>query len=103
MRKLATQDIAEDLGITMRMCREAGSGSDSIFIQDAKTTEVLESTIKVSSKTESVIRVQPSMIRMSTIRRTAKDDLGMGKRLGHFVVGSVRYVQWVNFSICSDK
>ena len=33
--QLPGKDIAEDLGITMRMCGEASLGSDTVFVQHA--------------------------------------------------------------------
>lgn len=81
--ELATQDVAEDLGIAMRMRRETTSGGDPVFVQNTETAEVLETLVKVAGETERVEGVQPAVIGMSAIGGTAKDNLGVRKRLRH--------------------
>lgn len=65
----------------MRMRREAVSGGDTVFVQNAETSEVLESAVEVAGETECMVGVQPAVIRMSTFSRASKDDLGVRKRL----------------------
>jgi hypothetical protein len=42
VRQLAAQDVAEDLGVAVRVRGEAGLGCDAVFVQDADGAEVRE-------------------------------------------------------------
>jgi hypothetical protein len=41
--ELAAEDVAEDLGVAVRVGRKAGLWSDTVFIEDANGAKVLES------------------------------------------------------------
>ena len=80
MGKLSTQDVREDLGVAMRVGREAGLGRDTVFVEDAQAAEGLEAWVEVGRKGEGMIRIQPAMIGMAACRGGAKGDLCVGKR-----------------------
>ena len=50
MCKFARDDIAEDLGIAVRMCRKPRAWGDSVFVEDSNGTEGLESRIVILRK-----------------------------------------------------
>lgn len=65
----------------MRMCREACSGGDTVFVQNAEASEVLKAAVEVVGETECMVGVQPAVIGMSAVSGASEDDLGVGKRL----------------------
>lgn len=58
MRKLSTQDVTEDLRISMRMRGEAASCLHAVFVEDTQAAEVLELRIIVIGEAEGVICVK---------------------------------------------
>lgn len=50
MRKLAAEDVAEDLGVAVGVGGEAGLGGHAVFVQDAEAAERLKGRVVVASK-----------------------------------------------------
>lgn len=57
MCELAAEDVAEDLGVAMRMCGETASAINAILIEDSQTAEVLVSRVVVVGEGEGVVCV----------------------------------------------
>lgn len=90
MCELAIQDVAEDLRVAVRMCREAIAGRDAVFVQYAQTAEVHELVIEVAGKTECVEGLEPAaVLGVSALAGAAEDDLGVGEWIGHDIVCGV--------------
>jgi len=53
--KLPTDDIRENLEFAMRMCAEAGFGSDAILVDDAKRSKQLMLAILVPERVDWLI------------------------------------------------
>lgn len=83
MRELATEDIAEDLCIAMRMCWETLSTIDSVLVQDSQRTEVLEFGVVIVCERKGVVGIQPAMVRMSSVVGAARYNLCVGESFGH--------------------
>jgi hypothetical protein len=84
MRKLATENIAEDLRIAMRVGRETIPGSDAIFIENAKRSEIDEAVVHVPSEAECVVGFEPAaVLSISALARAAEGDLCVGKWVCH--------------------
>jgi hypothetical protein len=54
VRELARHDVAEDLGLSMRVRGEASAGSDSVLIDHSQGAKVLEGWVVVVGKGEGV-------------------------------------------------
>src|SRR4029078_4698702 len=63
------KNVGDDLHVAMRMCRKALSGSHAVFIDNAKMAEVDVLRVVVVRKGERVVRVQPSVVDVTTIGR----------------------------------
>lgn len=57
MRQLAAEDVAEDLGVAVRVRGEAGVGRDAVFVQDAQAAEVGVGRVVVVGEGEGVVGV----------------------------------------------
>lgn len=57
MCQLSGKDVAEDLGIAMRMRREAGLGSDAVFVQHAQTAKGLKGGVGIGGEGKSMVGV----------------------------------------------
>ena len=53
--QFAIEDVAEDLGVAMRMGRKARATCDSVFVENSQTPEVLELGIVVACEGERVV------------------------------------------------
>jgi len=89
MCQLAIEDVAEDLGVAVRMGREAGATCDSVFIEDSQTAKVLELGVVVVCKAEGVVGVEPSVVAMTTFAGASRDDFGVRESFGHGVLDCV--------------
>lgn len=90
MRQFATEDITEDLGISMRVRREARSTIDAIFVEDAQRSEVLEGWIVVVGEAESMVRIEPAVVGVSAVGRPTGDNLCVGEGFGHCGLDGLR-------------
>lgn len=102
VRQLAAEDIGKDLGIAMRMGREAAATIDAVLVEDSQTAEVLISWIVVICETECMICVQPAVVGVSSVLRPARDNFGVGESLGHGVLDGFdrahrRICSWCRF------
>lgn len=78
MRQFAVQDIGEDLCIAMRVCREACSAIDAVFVEDSQTAEVLEFRVVVAGEAECVVSVEPAVVGVPSFAGATRDDLCVG-------------------------
>ena len=79
--ELAVQDIAEDLGIAVRVRREAIPCGDSVLVEDSQTAKIHKAVVKVAGKAEGVERLDPAaMLSVSALAGATEDDLGVGER-----------------------
>ena len=62
VRELAGEDVGEDLGVAVRVRREAGPRCHAVFVQDAQGAEVLELGGIVLGEGEGVVAVQPAVV-----------------------------------------
>lgn len=83
MRQLATQQVAEDLGVAMRVRGEAGAARDAVLVEHAQRAEGHVALVIVVGKAEGVIGVQPAVVGVAARAAAAGHDLGVGERLGH--------------------
>lgn len=87
------QDVAEDLGVAVRVCREAIARRDTVLVQDAQTAKVHEAVVEVAGETKRVERLEPAaMLGVASFAGAARDDLGVGESSGH--------VGWLLLIIC---
>ena len=95
MRQLAAQNIAEDLGVAMRICWKPGSGGYAIFIEDAEAVEVIESRVVVCVA-EYMVRIQLAVASVSLLARTARDHFGVSESFRNSVFGcrGIAYGVW---------
>lgn len=89
MRKFAAEDVAEDLGIAMGVGWKAILTTDAILIEHAQRAKVLELGIVVVCEAESVIRVEPAVVGMSSLARATRDDFGVRESFRHCVFEGV--------------
>lgn len=98
MGELAGEDVGEDFGVSMRMSRESGLGSHAVFVEDAKSSKVLESWIIITCEGEGVVRVEPSVVGVPTLSRRTFDDFGVREYLSHGVLcGHVGFLWCLRF------
>ena len=90
MRELSAEDVAEDLGVTVGVRREAGLGGDTVFVQDAEGAERHGCGIVVVCEGEGVVGIEPAMVGMTTGGGAAGGDLRVGKCLGHDLLDAHR-------------
>lgn len=83
MRQLATEDVAEDLSIAVRVGGEAGVGCDAVFVQDAQGAEVGVGGVVVVGEGEGVIGVEPAVVGVAAVAGAAEGDAGVGQGFGH--------------------
>ena len=83
MSEFSTNDVAEDLGIAMRVCGEAGLGSHAIFVEDAEGAVVLVAGVEVTGEGEGVVGVEPAVVSVAAGRGRVGDNFGVGEEGGH--------------------
>lgn len=83
MRELPRKDIAEDLGIAVRMRGEAGLSRDAVFIEDSKAAEGLELRGVVGREGECVVGVEPAMVGVAARGGGAQGEFCVGHYLGN--------------------
>lgn len=76
MGQFATDNVAENLKIAMRMGREASLRRDTIFIEYTNRPKAFISRVIPVGKAEGVIGVEPAMVSMTTSRRRTVGYLG---------------------------
>lgn len=89
MCQFAIEDVAEDLGVAVRMGWEAGATCDSVLIEDSQRSEILKFWIVIVCKAEGMIRVQPAVVAMATLAGASRDDFGVRESFGHCVLDCV--------------
>lgn len=87
--QFAAEDVAEDLSVAVRMCREAGATCDSVFIEDSQRTEGLKLWIVVICEGKGMIGVQPSVVAMSALVGAPRDNFRVRESFGHCVLDCV--------------
>lgn len=81
MSELAVQDVAEDLGVAVRMRREAIPCRDTVLVQDSKTAKAHEAVVEIIGEAEGVEGFEPAaMLGISALIGAAEHDLGVGER-----------------------
>ena len=78
MRQLATDNVAKNLRITMRMCGEPRVGRHTVFIQDTKAAVIAIPRVEVVCKREGMVGIQPTMIGVASLRGRMCDDFRIG-------------------------
>ncbi len=89
MCQLAIENIAEDLGVSVRVGGEAGAACYPILVQYSQTSEVLELGVVVVCKAEGVVGVEPSVVSMTTLVRSSRDNFGVRESFRHGVLDCV--------------
>lgn len=67
--QFATDNVAENLKVAMRMSREAGLRSDTIFIEYTDRPKAFISRIIPVGKAEGMISVEPAVVSVATSGR----------------------------------
>lgn len=73
VRQLARHDVAEDLGLSMRVGGEASAGSDSVFVDYPQGAKVLEGWVVIVGKGEGVEGLGESALHRGII-----NSMGLG-------------------------
>lgn len=89
MCQLAIKDVAEDLGITVRMCRESGAACDSVLIEDPQRAKILKFGIVIACERECVVGVEPAVIRVAALCGASRDDLCVREGFRHGILDCV--------------
>jgi CTP-dependent riboflavin kinase len=66
VRQLARHDVAEDLGLSMRVRGEASTGSDSVLVDHSQGAKVLEGRVVIVGKGEGVEGLGESALYVGT-------------------------------------
>lgn len=74
MRQLAAEDVAEDLGVAVRVGREAGVGGDAVFVEDAQGAEVSVGGVVIVGEGEGVVGVEPAVVGVAAVAGAAQSD-----------------------------
>lgn len=89
--QLAAEDVAEDLGIAVRVGREPIAGRDAVLVEYAQTAELVELVVVVVGEAEGVEGLQPAAVfGVAALAGAAGHDGGVSERLGHFDGSIVR-------------
>ena len=87
VRQLPAEDVAEDLGVAVRVRGEAGPRGDAILVQHAQGAEGHEGWVVVAGEGEGVVAVQPAVVgvpaRGGAARGDARVGEGHGEGTGH--------------------
>ena len=67
------------------MCWKSRSSCYAVFIEDSETAEILEFGIVVVCEAECMVGIQPAVVSMAPLVRTAGDNLGVSESFGHCV------------------
>ena len=89
MCQFATKDIAEDLGISMRVCWESTAAVNTIFVEDSQTAKVLKLGIVIVCKAEGMVSVQPAMVCVTSIGAATRDNFSVRECFRHCVFDCV--------------
>ena len=81
VRQLPAQDVAEDLGVAVRVGGEALARGDAVFVQHAQRAEGREGRVVVAGEGEGVVAVQPAVVGVAAGGGAAGRDAGVGE--GH--------------------
>lgn len=86
VRQLAAQDVAEDLGVAVRVRREPRAPHHPVLVEHPQAAELLELVAVVVGEAERVVRVEPAVVRVPPRAGTAGHDAGVAEGLGHGVL-----------------
>ena len=86
MRQLAAEDVAEDLGIAVRVRGEALSFCDAVLVEHAQAAEPLKLRSVVVGEAEGVVRVEPAVVGVAAFARAARHNLCVAESFRHGVL-----------------
>ena len=64
--QFATEDVGEDLELSVSMGSKSLAGSDLVLVDDSQRTEGIEAVIVVVGEIKRVIGIQPSVVGVSS-------------------------------------
>ena len=79
MGQFTRKYVGENLSIAVRMRGKPILWSNSVFVEYAERSKILEARVIVLGKRESMIRVQPAMVGMAALRGAAWYNLCVRK------------------------
>ena len=80
--EFSAEDVAEDLGIAMRMGGKAGLGSHAVFVENAEGAVILVAGVEVAGEGEGVEGVEPTVVGVAAGRGRVGNDFGVGEERG---------------------
>src|SRR5262249_26108989 len=74
VRERAVEDVAHDLHVLVPVRREAAAGLHAVLVDDAEVVEAHEARVAVPGERERVIALEPAVLGMATLVRSAQGD-----------------------------